>query len=205
MRRLLDNKAANDGSIGNTHFAVGARLGAGFEINAAHADMVGDDSPLPKEESTLAFNAALFFAYRFNDRFAIQPEINVMTNNVIKATYLDGSEVKAAYTSLDIPIILQYNIILNPVLVRVFAGPYIAIPIGKVNVEVGELSGAVGIENTGVMLGVAGGFGMGFKLGPGNIIGDIRYINDFTENRDSLWRTRNERLPPPFHKSNLRL
>jgi hypothetical protein len=183
LRRLLDNKAANDTSIGNTHFAVGARAGAGFEINTAHNDMVGDDEPRPKEESTIAFNAALFFAYRFNDRFGIQPEINVMTNNGIKATYPDGSEVVAAYTSLDIPIILQYNIILQPVLVRIFAGPYIAIPVGKINVEVGGASGAAGVENTGVMWGVTGGFGVGFKLGPGNIIGDLRYINDFTENK----------------------
>jgi hypothetical protein len=183
MRRLLNNKTAADASIGNTHFAVGVRAGAGFEINAAHADMVGDESPLPKEESTVAFNAALFFAYRFNDRFGIQPELNVMANNGIKATYANGTEVNAAYTSLDIPIILQYNIILHPILVRIFAGPYIAIPVGKINVEVGGASGAAGVENTGVMWGVTGGFGVGYKLGPGNIIGDLRYINDFTENK----------------------
>jgi hypothetical protein len=183
MRRLLDNKTANDTSIGNTHFAVGARLGAGFEINTGHTDMVGDDDPRPKEKSTVAFNAALFFAYRFNDRFGIQPELNVMVNNGIKATYTDGMEVTAAYTSLDIPILLYYNIIVNPVVVRIFAGPYLAIPVGKINIEVDGYSGGAGIENKGVMFGILGGFGVGFKVGPGNIIGDFRYINDFSENK----------------------
>ncbi|GHT75743.1 hypothetical protein FACS1894124_7490 [Spirochaetia bacterium] len=182
MRRLLNNKTANDSSIGNTHFAVGARVGTGVEINTAHSDMIGDEDPLPKEESTAAFNAVLFLAVRFNDRFGIQPEINIMANNGIKATYLDGSEVSAAYTSLDIPIILYYNIILEPILVRISVGPYIAIPVGKINVEVGGLSGAAGIENSGVMWGIVGGFGVGFKVGPGNITGDFRYINDFNEN-----------------------
>jgi hypothetical protein len=55
--------------------------------------------------------------------------------------------------------------------------------VGKINVEVGGASGAAGVENTGVMWGVTGGFGVGYKLGPGNIIGDLRYINDFTENK----------------------
>jgi hypothetical protein len=183
IRRLLENKTGS--SIGNTHFAVGARLGVGFEINSGNADMVGDGrdgDPLPSEESTIAFNPALFFAFKFNDRFGLQAELNVMTNNGIIATYPDGKKVNAAYTSLDIPILLYYNIVVNPVIVRVFAGPYAAIPVGKINVSMPGLSGEAGIKNTGHMFGIAGGFDEGFKIGPGNIIGDFRYINDFNDN-----------------------
>jgi hypothetical protein len=178
MRRLLSDRT---GDIGNTRFAVGARLGAGFEINSAHSDMVGTDDT-PKEESLVAFAVSLFFMFRFNDHFGIQPELNVMLNNGVEATYTDGTQVKAAYNSLDIPVLLYYNFILSPVLVRVSVGPYIAIPVGKVNVEVPGLTGASGFENYGFMWGVTGGFGIGFRLGPGSIIGDVRYLNDFTEN-----------------------
>jgi hypothetical protein len=180
MRRLLSNRA-DDSSIGNTHFAAGARLGAGFEINSAHSDMVGMEDT-PKEESLVAFTASLFFMFRFNDHFGIQPELTVMLNNGIEATYTDSTQIKATYNSLDIPVLLYYNFILSPILVRISVGPYIVIPVGKINVEVPGLTGASGFENHGFMWGVAGGFGIGFRLGPGSIIGDVRYLNDFTEN-----------------------
>jgi TolB-like protein len=178
MRRLLDT-SVSDG-VGSTRFAVGGRLGAGFGINTAHSDMVGT-GVTPKEESNITFAGALFFEWRITDRFGIQPEINIAVNNGIIATFADGGQVSAAYHSLDIPLLLNFNIIHSPVLVRVFAGPYLAIPISKMNMEVAGLSGGTSADTTGVCFGVTGGFSAGFRVGPGNIIGDIRYMNDFSE------------------------
>jgi hypothetical protein len=178
LRRLL-NVSASDG-VGNTKFAVGGRLGAGFEINTAHSDMVGT-GVTPKVESNIAFTAALFALWRISDSFGIQSELDIMTNNGIKATYADGGQVSASYNSLDIPLLFNYNIIFSPVLVRVFAGPYLAIPVGKMNIEVAGLSGGTSAETIGLTGGVSGGFAAGFPVGPGSIIGDIRYMNDFKE------------------------
>jgi hypothetical protein len=79
-----------------------------------------------------------------------------MVNNGITATYADGGQVSATYTSLDIPLLFHYNFILSPVLVRVFAGPYLAIPVGKMNMEVSGLSGGTSAETKGVTGGVTG-------------------------------------------------
>jgi hypothetical protein len=178
MRRLLDNNSSD--GIGNTHVAVGAKLGAGFEINRAHSDMIGT-GVTPKEESSIAFSASLFGIFRFNDQFGVQPEIHIMVNNGITATYADGGQVSATYTSLDIPLLFHYNFILSPVLVRVFVGPYLAIPVGKMNMEVSGFSGGTSAETKGVTGGIAGGFVVGYRAGPGHIIADIRYMNDFSE------------------------
>jgi hypothetical protein len=80
MRRLLNDQAYNSRGIGNTHFLVGARLGAGFEINTGDEDMVGSFLS-PKEKSNIAFNATLFGAFKFNESWAIQPEAIFMFNN----------------------------------------------------------------------------------------------------------------------------
>jgi len=180
MRRLL-NTSVSDG-IGSTHFAVGGRLGAGFGINTAHSDMVGT-GVTPKEKSNITFTGSLFFAWKVTDRFGIQPEIDIMINNGIKATFADGVEMSATYNSLDIPLIFYFNIIHSPVLVRIFAGPYLAIPIGKMNMEISGLSGGTSADTKGVTGGVTGGIVIGFRAGPGNIIGDFRYMNDFSEVR----------------------
>ena len=178
MRRLL-NASGADG-VGSTYFAVGGRAGAGFGINTAHEDMIGT-GVTPKEESNITFTGALFLAWRITDRFGIQPEINIMINNGIKATFADGGQISAAYNSLDIPLLLFFTIIHSPVQARVFAGPYLAIPVGNMNMEVSGLSGGTSAETTGVNFGVMGGFSVGFRAGPGNIIGDVRYMNDFNE------------------------
>ena len=47
--------------------------------------------------------------------------------------------------------------------------------------EVSGLSGGTSADTTSVTSGIMGGFAVGFKAGPGNIIGDIRYMNDFSE------------------------
>jgi len=178
VRRLLD--ASGSGGVGTTRFAVGTRLGAGFGINTAHSDMVGT-GVTPKEESHVTFTGALSFAWKITDKFGVQPELNVTVNNGIKATFADGAQVSASYHSLDIPLILYFNIIHSPALVRIFAGPYLAVPVGKMNMEVSGLPGGVGAETRGVNFGVTGGFAAGFRAGPGNFIADIRYMNDFNE------------------------
>ena len=99
----------------------------------------------------------------------------------INATFADGVEMSATYHSLDIPLLLYFNIIHSPVLVRVFAGPYLALPISKMNMEVSGLSGGTSADTKGVTGGVTGGFAVGFRAGTGNIIGDFRYMNDFSE------------------------
>jgi hypothetical protein len=176
MRRLLNNQAYNSGGIGNTHFLIGVRLGAGFEINTADEDMVGSGYS-PKEKSNVAFNPTLLGAFKFNESWAIQPEIIFMINNGVEISG-HGNTVSIAYHTLDIPLLARWNFILEPVLAGVVLGPYISLPMGKLNLSVGDKGSA--LDTTGWTFGVTGGFVIGIKAGPGYITGDLRFLHDFS-------------------------
>ncbi|MDR1175653.1 MAG: outer membrane beta-barrel protein [Treponema sp.] len=175
MRRLLDERAAHSSGIGTTHFMIGGRLGAGFEINTADEDMVGSGYS-PKEKSNTAFNAALYGAYRFNDVWSVQAELNLMLNNGMEISG-HGYTVKIDYPTLDIPVLVRWNFIQSPVTAGLLLGPYISLPAGKLNLSVGDRGSA--LDTKGYTLGIALGFALGYKLGPGSLAADVRYINDF--------------------------
>jgi hypothetical protein len=175
MRRLLDEKAARSSGIGTTHFMIGGRLGPGFEINTADEDMVGDGYS-PNEKSNVAFNVALYGAYRFNDVWSIQTELNVMLNNGMEISG-HGDTVKIDYPTLDIPLLVRWNFMQAPLVAGLVVGPYISFPVGKLNLSVGDRGSALDME--GYTLGIIGGFALGYKLGPGSLTADLRYLNDF--------------------------
>jgi hypothetical protein len=176
MRRLLTDQAYNSGGIGNTHFLIGARLGAGFEINTADEDMVGSGYS-PKEKSNIAFNATLFGAFKFNESWTIQPEVIFMFNNGMEISG-QGYTVTIEYHTLDIPLLVRWNFVLEPVLAGIVLGPYISLPIGKLNLSVGDQGSA--LDTTGYTFGATGGFVIGKKIGPGYITGDVRFLHDFS-------------------------
>jgi hypothetical protein len=178
LRRLLnetaDGSAAASG-MGTTHFAVGARLGAGFEINTADADMVGDGYS-PNEESNTAFAAALAAAFRFDDVWAVQAELNFMLNNGMTISG-QGASYTIAYPTLDIPLLLRCDFIQAPLRAGLFAGAYISFPLGSLNLR--TASGGSALDMRGSTFGVTGGFAFGRKAGPGHFTVDIRYLHDF--------------------------
>jgi hypothetical protein len=175
MLRLLEGRAARSSGIGTTHFLVGGRLGAGFEINTADEDMVGSGYS-PKEKSNTAFNATLYGAFRFNDVWSAQAELNFMLNNGMEISG-QGDTVKIDYPTLDIPLLVRWNFIQAPVAAGLLIGPYISLPMGKLNLSVDDLGSA--LDTKGYALGIAGGFALGYKLGPGSLAVDVRYLNDF--------------------------
>jgi TolB-like protein len=171
MRRLLGGKEA----IGTTHFLMGGRLGAGFEINTADEDMVGDGYS-PKEKSNTAFNGTLYGAFRFNDVWAIQAELNFMRNNGMEISG-QGRVISIDYATIDIPLIVRWHFIQSPVMAGLAIGPYISLPAGRLNLSVDDKGSA--LDTKGYTLGIAGGFVLGCKLGPGSLALDMRYLNDF--------------------------
>jgi hypothetical protein len=174
--RLLNNSTFNSPELGNTHFLIGARIGAGFEINTASEDMIGTGFT-PKEESNIAFNATLYGAYKFNYIWLIQPEINFMFNNGMKISGF-GDTYKIDYQTIEIPLLIRFTFLQKPsFLAGIIVGPYLSIPIGRLNFEYNEVTPNLDIK--GIAYGIAGGFSLAFKWGNGHLVGDIRYINDF--------------------------
>jgi hypothetical protein len=175
MRRLLDERAARSSGIGTARFLIGGRLGPGFEMNTADEDMVGSGYS-PKEKSNTAFNIALYGAYRFNDVWSVQAELNFMLNNGMEISG-QGNTVKIDYPTLDIPLLVRWNFIQAPLVVGIVIGPYISLPIGRLNLSVGGRGAS--LDMNGNAPGIAGGFALGRRLGPGNLTVDVRYLNDF--------------------------
>jgi hypothetical protein len=173
MRRLLGERAAR--GIGSTHFLIGGRAGAGFEINTADEDMVGSGYS-PNEKSNTAFNGTLYGAFRFNDLWSVQAELDIMLNNGMEISG-QGPVVSIDYHTIDIPLLVRWNFIQAPVVVGLVIGPYISLPAGRLNLSAGDKGAA--LDMRGFTLGISGGFVLGYKLGPGSLIADLRYINDF--------------------------
>jgi hypothetical protein len=178
MRRLLGGKETS--GIGTTHFMAGIRLGPGFEINTADEDMVGDGYS-PKEKSNTAFNATLYGAYRFDDVWSLQAELNLMLNNGMEISG-QGDVTTLDYATIDIPLLVRWNFMQSPIAAAILIGPYISLPAGKLNMswwddELGDVGAALDMK--GSTLGIAIGLALGYKLGPGSLAADVRYINDF--------------------------
>ena len=175
MLRLLNQKN-NITEIGDTRFLIGVRIGPGFQINTADADMVGTGFT-PNEKSNIAFNVSLYGAFKFSSSWSIQPELNFLINNGMEISG-QGYTINIDYPTLDIPILIRWNFVQEPVLAGIVLGPYFSMPIGKLNLRVDNKGSA--LDMNGYSFGITGGFTVGWRLGSGYIAADIRFLNDFS-------------------------
>jgi hypothetical protein len=88
-----------------------------------------------------------------------------------------GNAVKIAYPTIDIPLLVRCNFIQAPLVVGVAIGPYISFPAGKLNLTRGSQGSA--LDMNGYTFGIAGGFTLGYKIGPGHLTAEVRYLHDF--------------------------
>jgi hypothetical protein len=88
-----------------------------------------------------------------------------------------GYTVKIDYTTMDIPLLVRWNFIQSPFIAGVLVGPYISLPIGKVNLSIDDRGSA--LDTVGISYGIAAGFAIAKKIGPGYITGDVRFFHDF--------------------------
>lgn len=134
----------------------------------------------------------LFVRYNmpFLSSLGIQTGLDVLANNGYKVeaaktisekTY--SASISATYTSLELPILITYDIGLGPVTLTLLLGPNISFPINKMKVTTALNSSSAtdewNIANK-AMFGITGGAAVALRLGPGSLVTDIRYINDFT-------------------------
>jgi hypothetical protein len=163
-------------------FAVGIRGGLAFGFHELEND---DIDGVDKEPVFLNPNVAVYGAYAFTDNVALQAELNFMINQGLKLKFSESGvafSTEYTYTSLDIPILLKYSFDFG---LGLLAGPHISIPLGKISTNVSYsmfgYSGSekLNIDPDGVTFGLTGGLFYGFPLGPGRLIGDLRFVFDF--------------------------
>lgn len=126
----------------------------------------------------------------FLSSLGIQTGLDVLANNGYKVstTASFGSieqtvTTTATYTSLELPILVTYDIGLGPVTLTLLLGPNISFPINKMKVTTALNSSSAtdewNIANKAIF-GITGGAAVALRLGPGSLVTDIRYTNDFT-------------------------
>lgn len=144
-----------------------------------------------EESRSFGFGGALFANIGIG-KIGIQPEIACNVNNT-KGTIVTidtGTEkykytMEAKYNSIDVPVLLTYDIMSAPLTLTVFAGPNFSFPFGKLKFSTTDEDDPSNDEtvdsdiNTNLIFGAVGGLAAGVKLGILSIFADIRYLADF--------------------------
>ncbi len=177
LRNLLSDRTDN---VGSQKIIVGARGGAMFSFSKPHEDMIGTGvNPTVKNSIVPSFSG--FVGYRITEAFKVQAEVGVSLNNEMKISGMDlDTDINLKYSTLEIPLILSFAVVQNPVRVEVYGGAYISLPITDLDLELVDYDGAKGsVKLSSYTLGVVGGMMVGKKLGPGELFIDGRFMNDF--------------------------
>ena len=164
-----------------------------FEKSLPNIDLGALASLSTKPEMVIGGGGGLFVRYNmpFLSSLGIQTGLDVLANNGYKVngtltTFLGRESTltaTATYTSLELPILVTYDIGLGPVTLTLLLGPNISFPINKMKVTTALNSSSAtdewNIANKAIF-GITGGAAVALRLGPGSLVTDIRYINDFT-------------------------
>jgi hypothetical protein len=183
-----EGKEDNPGEFAEYHghwLYLGARLGPSLRFYTPS----GDTPYTGGDTQGFSLDTALFAALQISYRFSIQGEA-VFTWDKASCWDYTGPTVNEIdrytreYTSLSLsfPFTAKWNFYPGRFRLSPFAGFYVLVPLGKMEL-------ASSLANTAESrayrfsspLGFMGGLTAGFKLGPGMILGDLRYAADLGE------------------------
>ncbi len=176
LRNLISDNASN---VGNQKIVVGAKIGSLFSFSKPHEDMIGTGvNPTVKNSMVPSFNG--FVGYKITETVKVQLEVNVLLNNEMKISGMSDTDINIKYSTIEIPLVLSFAVVQNPIKVEVYAGPYVSLPLTDLNLELVKYNGASGsVKLSSFTFGALGGLLIGKKLGPGEFFIDGRFMNDF--------------------------
>ena len=170
-------------SMATAEISVGVRgiFGVGLGTTLAD-DMDSFDLDLG---GTLNFGGTAFVKIPVFASLVVQPEVG-FTYNMVGMKFEEGGmkmTVDCSYNAIDIPVLVGWDFKVGDSLtVTPLVGPKISIPVGKLTGETEASYG--GITDKGewddeidspVLFSVVVGAGVAYKVGPGAIVGDLRY------------------------------
>lgn len=139
----------------------------------------------------------------FHAPLGVQLELGIFANNG-DALEVDGSinnnvgkinvtgNASSTYLSMDIPLIVTYDISAGPVVITPMVGVNFSIPLGKLKYKTEYTAKIEGYReekeefteefdiDPRFIPGIVAGVEVGLPLGPGSLVADLRYVNDFT-------------------------
>lgn len=175
-------------SVATAQITLGAKgifgVGVGTTIeNSFLQAQIEEDSRI-KQTSLIGGGGGIFFRYNLPvfSSLGFQTELDIVARNGIqtkKPGESDGN-TSYSYTSLELPILVTYDFTLGPVYLTLLAGPHISFPLGKLKAELDTESFDISI-NSKALVGITVGTAVAIPVGPGAIVTDIRYLNDFSK------------------------
>lgn len=176
----------------NAEITIGAKGILGIGAGTTLED--GIKYPSAKQKVLVGGGGGIFVRYNLPtiSAFGIQSEFDILANNGVKLQYTDtvlGVTISYtniySYTSLELPILGTYDFTLGPVMLTVLAGPHFSFPLGDLKIkyagaEASETTNYQTIESK-VLFGLSFGATVSYPIGPGAVIADLRYLNDFTK------------------------
>jgi hypothetical protein len=159
--------------------SAGAKLGGVIGFHSFEKqEMEGAATITPDSKFNFTFGA--FGAYTIIDNLSVQAELNFMISQGGEGS-ASGIDFETTYNSLDIPVLIKYSFLNDPVIFGAQAGPQLSIPLGKLEGKVSYPGGSKTYksDSDGITFGAVAGVYVGYPLGPGSIIGDLRFLFDF--------------------------
>ncbi|MCL2413098.1 MAG: PorT family protein [Bacteroidales bacterium] len=147
------------------------------------------------------FNLALYGNFAFNRHFSLQAELSFMMYQGydMRITFTNpfifpglpplippiprySINADLSYFSLDIPLLAKVDLLgSDRASFGFFAGPHVSIPLGRAEFwrdYFGEIEDYFSIDNSAVF-GLTAGLFCRIPVGPGQIVGDFRFVTDF--------------------------
>jgi hypothetical protein len=179
-------------------FTLGARLGAGIELNSFNAGLRPGYGKL-ETSSNVNFHGGVSGAYNLSPLLAVQLEAALAVNSGLTVSGYDNAmreaggytleqcrvNEKFTYAALDIPLLIRLNFRpWNRALVSVLAGPHVSFVLGDIK-DAAEYpnytseNAAGNLKAASPLWGLSAGVKAGYNLGPGFLNLDLRFMNDF--------------------------
>ena len=165
-------------------FSIGGRVGVMFGFHNESSDITAESGLQLGSPSRSLFspNFTIFGNYLLGNNVSLQAELNFLFNQGFIWNFPGGS-AKLNYSSLDIPIMVKYDLIEVPVQIGILLGPNLSVPLGKINFSEseGNVSQNWEVDSDSPTFGICFGVVAGYLIGSGRLIGDLRFILDFTQ------------------------
>ena len=182
----------------------GMNLGSKLTDDGKEGVTMGFDTDLTNKV-VVGGGGAIYGRYNmpFHAPLGVQLELGIFANNGVAVdvddSFDDGGvkvnvtgSASLSYLSMDIPLIVTYDISAGPVVITPMVGVNFSIPLGKLKYkteytakiegygeEKEEFTEELDIDPRFIP-GIVAGVEVGLPLGPGSLVADLRYVNDFT-------------------------
>lgn len=176
-------------SMATAQITLGAKgifgIGVGTTIEGPMKDWLENDQQV-KEKNVIGGGGGIFFRYNlpFFSSLGFQTELDIVARNGIKTVDDNGFNQRTmimSYTSLELPVLITYDFTLGPVCLTLLAGPHISFPLGTMKAEINTEPQEPASIDSKALVGITVGTAVAIPVGPGAIVTDIRYLNDFSK------------------------